>query len=1228
MKLNIILTVLLFLTTACSAQGSPDSLPGERIAAGGQEDWLFIDNGQIRIGVKKTSGAAIAWLSKSGSDKNFVNHWDHGRLIQQSYYGAEDGSMWNKKPWRWNPVQGGDWKGNAAKVLELISGADWLYAKTLPKHWASGGDLNETVMEQWIRLVGKTAHVRYKMTYTGLQAHPEKNHEIPAVFVEPELDTLVHYDGQEPWSGGDLSRSKPGWPNSKRKMGENWAAYVNAEDFGLGVMVPKASELTCYRHRSAGEKGACSYFAPLTRFAFRPGTVFEYDVYLTLGKSNEIRQRFQAIAETTDKGLKVDRLRCEYLENPLGIDEREPRLGWIVTSEARGQRQTAYQIRVASSLEMLLSGNADLWDSGKVSSDETVNIVYDGKPLASRRQCYWQVRVWDKDLAASAWSTPGRWSMGLLDRDHWRSEWISFEDDSPLVASRQKVVLPPARYYRKEFEAGQPIRRATIYATALGIYELSLNGQKISDRMFTPGWSDYRKRVYYNTFDVTRLVRQGGNALGAIVADGWYSGYVGFGLLVGYGPNRCGRYFYGKTPALRLQLEIEYSDGGVEMVTTDRSWKTSTGPILEADMLMGEVYDARLENSGWDIKGFDDSKWDSAIKAQENGGTIAQYYDKGGEREVELGFIEPEIMQGYSSVPVRPMESIEPVGITEPEPGVYIFNMGQNFSGIVKLKVKGKKGQRIQLRHGEMLHTDGRLMTENLRKAWARDIYILKGDRDHETWQPRFTYHGFQYVEVTGLSERPTLDAITGIVIGSDTPLTSSFECSDAMVNQLFSNIVWTQRANFFEVPTDCPQRDERLGWTGDAQIYVRAATYNADVAAFFTKWEYDLVESQRDNGAYPAYAPFPMQHGIRGKAYGSAWMDAGIICPHTIYKVYGDKRIIERNYESMTRFMDFRRSMSPDFQGVLIGNDWGDWLALNKTPIEYIDAVYFAYSSRLMAEMARAIGKNEDAKKYEDWLRQIKVFFNKNYVNEDGSLAVNTQTAYAIALFVEMLPLEKRSLAGDHLARLIEQNDHLMSTGFIGTRPLLPVLTAAGHHDLAVRLLQNKRYPSWGYEVENGATSIWERWNSFTKDKGFMNAGMNSFSHYSFGAVCEWMFQSLAGIDTAGAGYKRIIFRPGPPSAGSNPANKPIDWVKTGYNSVRGRIESSWKQMPGRFEYKVTVPANTTGILYLPAKRAGDITENGHKLDSVEGIRVIGQNDGRVQIELVSGTYYFVSEN
>jgi len=911
---------------------------------------------------------------------------------------------------------------------------------------------------------------------------------------------------------------------------------------------------------------------------------------------------------TVSHAMTVENLRCEYMTDPLGLDELAPRLSWNLESDERGAKQNSYRIRVSTTPD----GKPDLWDSGTVNSSETTNIVYDGKPLKSRQQCFWTVTV------NGVTSEQARWTMGLLEPDDWTAKWISFKDDTPLTATRRKVVLPPARYYRKPFLTLSKVRRATVYATALGVYELTINDEPVTDQMFTPGWSDYRKRVYYNTFDVTDRVKRGENVLGATVADGWYSGYLGFGLLVGYGPNRCGRYFYGKTPALRVQLEIEYTDGSTQTVITDPSWETAEGPIRQADMLMGETYDARIEIA--------DAEWENAILATQNGSIKAPYYDKGGDREVELGFIEPEVVQAYPSVPIRPIETIRPIDITEPDPGVYIFDMGQNFSGIVELKAKGERGTSIQIRHGEMLHQDGKLMTENLRKARATDTYIMKGGEE-EIWRPKFTFHGFQFVEVTGLTEKPDKDTVTGIVVHSETPLTSSFECSDPMVNQLFSNIVWTQRSNFLEVPTDCPQRDERLGWTGDAQAYVRSATYNADVAAFFTKWEHDLVESQRENGAYPAYAPFPMQHGSRGKAYGTAWMDAGIICPYTIYKVYGDTRIIERNYESMTRFMDFRREIAPNFQGVFVGNDWGDWLALNKTPIEYIDSIYFAYTSDLMAEMAEAIGRKGDAKKYANWGKRIRAFFNKNYVNDDGSLAVNTQTAYALSLFVNMLPPEKRGLAGQHLANLIEDNDNLMSTGFIGTRPLLPSLTATGHHDLAVRLLQNRRYPSWGFEIVNGATTIWERWNSYTKEDGFV-AGMNSFNHYSFGAVCEWMFQSLAGIETDGPGFQKIIICPSPPSQGNGGDADPIDWVRAGYDSVNGRIASHWRVAKDRFQLEVTIPANTTATVYLPAQEGADITESGKALDQAEGVKFITHKDSRAVVRIESGTYRFVVED
>jgi len=925
--------------------------------------------------------------------------------------------------------------------------------------------------------------------------------------------------------------------------------------------------------------------------------------------------------------LTIDQLRCEYLSNPLGIDTNAPRLSWVLRSDQRGQKQTACQILVAASVKKLNDNNGDLWNTGKLCSDRTNQIAYAGKPLASGKQYYWKVRVWDKDDKLTGWSKTATWSMGLLEGSDWKAEWISFKDDSVLEASQQKMVLPGARHYRKEFAVHSKVRRATAYATAMGIYELHINGRRVSDQMFTPGWSDYRKRLYYNTFDVTELMGDGGNTIGAIVADGWYSGYVGYGLLVGYGPNKCGRYMYGKTPALLVQLEIEYADGRTRRVVTDTTWKVGTGPLVEADMIMGETYDARLEIPGWDACGFDDGSWAGAILAKDNGSTKAIFHDKAGPKEVELGFAAPPVMQSYLAPPIRPTETIRPVAISEPGSGTYIFDMGQNFSGVVRLRVKGAKGDTIKIRHGEMLHPDGRLMTENLRKARATDFYILKGDPAGETYEPRFTYHGFQFVELTGLAEKPTLDTVTGIVIHSDTPMVSTFSCSDDMVNRLFSNVTWTQRSNFFEVPTDCPQRDERLGWTGDAQIYIRTATYNADVGAFFTKWLDDLEESQLANGAFPDYAPYPMMHGKPNRGFATAWSDAGIICPYTIYKVYGDTRVIERHYDAMSRFMAFRRKQSPDFLGVETGNGWGDWLSLgSKTPVAFIDTAYFAYSAKLMSEMAATIGKEADAADYARLFENIKAAFAKKYVNADGSLTIDNQSAYVLSLSVGLMGADQVPAARKHLIRLLEENDYRMTTGFLGTRPLLPVLSDAGRDDLAGRLLQSRRFPSWGYEIVNGATSIWERWNSYTLENGFGEAGMNSFSHYSFGAVCQWMFQYLAGIDTKGAGYKHIVIRPRPAEPGSNPQHDAIGWVEAGYDSIRGRIVSKWRRKEGTFELEVSIPANTTGTVYLPASRIEGVTESGRSLAESTGVGAVTVVDDHLEIEIGSGNYRFIS--
>jgi len=927
-----------------------------------------------------------------------------------------------------------------------------------------------------------------------------------------------------------------------------------------------------------------------------------------------------ALTLAAEPRLQVEHLRVEYLENPLGIDETAPRLSWKLTAKGRGARQTAYQILVASSEQLLAKNRADLWDSGKVATSDTTQIVYKGKKLESREQCYWKVRAYSGSGKASPWSAAAHWSMGLLAPPDWSAQWISHKDTSRLHESRKELYLPPARYFRKGFQSSGKPRRAVLYASALGNYDAYINGTRVSERMFAPGWSDYRRRAYYNTYDVTALVTGGSNAIGAVVADGWYSGYVGYGLLVGYGPNKVGRYFYGKTPALVAQLEIEYDDGKRITIGTDETWRVSTGAVVEADILMGETYDARLEPQGWARAEFDAAKWEPAIQAAENGSTRATFHDRAGAREVELGFTLPARMQSYSGPPVRPIEQVRPVSVVEQSPGVYIFDLGQNISGVARLNVRGEAGTKVRLRFGEMLHADGRLMTENLRKARAIDTYILHGDEKGETWTPRFTYHGFRYVEVTGLTQKPDLGTITGVVVHSATQLTSAFEASDPMVNQLFRNIVWTQRANFVEVPTDCPQRDERLGWTGDAQAYVRTATYNADVAAFFTKWLDDLEEAQQPNGAFTDYAPYPMRHGGSGEAFGTAWMDAGIICPYTIYKAYGDTRVIDRHWDAMMRFMRFRHANSPEFQGAKAGNHWGDWLSVgSSTPIEFIDAVYFARTSRLMAEMARATGRAAEAAMFDDWFAKIRARFQRDYVVEAGRLKVDNQTAYALALEAGLI-----EDGPQRLAELIEKNNFRMSTGFLGTKVLLPVLTAHGHNDLAARLFQSREFPSWGYEVANGATTMWERWNSYTKDKGFFAPAMNSFSHYAFGAVAEWMFTTLAGIDTDGAGFAHIVIKPEPPSSSSNPDRAPIDWAAARYDSIRGTIASRWKRTAESFELEATIPANTMATVYMPGRSAADVTESGRPLARAKGIAKVHAENGRVAIDIGSGTYHF----
>jgi alpha-L-rhamnosidase len=900
---------------------------------------------------------------------------------------------------------------------------------------------------------------------------------------------------------------------------------------------------------------------------------------------------------TKTGGLTSADLRCESRERPLGVDVKAPRLSWIVESQKRVQKQTAYQIMVAASEENLSKDQGDLWDSGRVGDRETTGIAYAGKPLRSHQICFWKIRVWDQDGVPSAWSQPTFWSMGTLNAADWASAaWIGFDKsrvinpaEAPTGGGNPKpppLFLPPPAYLRTTFRVDKPVRRAILYTTALGIYDAHLNGARVSDAYFNPGWTDYTKRVYYRTHDVTRQVKTGENALAVILADGWYSGYVGFGKK---------RDHYGKKPRFRALLHLELADGSTDTITTSPRWRAATGPYREADFLMGETYDARLEPKfrGWDSPDFDDSQFGP----------------------VDLGAEMDPVVQWHPAPPVSAFAAVAPRALAEPKPGAYVFDMGQNFAGEVRVKVAGEPGRKIVLRYAERLNPDGTLYTTNLREARATDTYICNS-HDDKTWSPRFTFHGFQYVEVTGLASPPDLTTVTGIPLSSDTPKVGQFACSDRMLNQLSSNIYWTQRANFIDIPTDCPQRDERLGWTGDAQVYIGAAALNCDVQAFFTKWLVDLTDGQRGDGQFPMVAPVK----VAGNDGGPAWADAGVICPWTIYQIYGDRRLLAHQYPSMVKFVEFCRNRStPELLPPKQFHCFGDWLSINAdTPKDVIYTAYFAHSTHRLAQAAAALGKTEDATKYQVLFKAIKAAFQRAYVAPDGRIKGDTQAAYVLAIAFELVDGESAKRAAGYLVADIEKRGGHLSTGFIGTKSLMQALSKIGRQDVAFRLLHTESFPSWGFSIKHGATSIWERWDGWTPEKGFQDPGMNSFAHYSFGAVYQWMVENIGGITSDGPGYKHIWIAPS--------LDPKLSWAKTSYKSVRGEIATSWSQNRTHFALDVTIPANTTATIFLPTSDPAQITESDKPLAQAEGLKLLRTEKGEVVLEAGSGTYRFAA--
>lgn len=897
-------------------------------------------------------------------------------------------------------------------------------------------------------------------------------------------------------------------------------------------------------------------------------------------------------------------LRCEYLVDPVGIDETRPRLSWIIESQRRGARQTAWQVQAASTAEALAAGKADLWDSGRVEDGRTSQIEYAGAPLASRMRCHWQVRVWDEN-GASAVSEPAFWSMGLLEVRDWQAKWIAA--DAAFRGRAGHAVEPtPTQpgtppWMRKAFTVGGEVRRATVYASARGLFELHLNGQRIGRDVFAPEWTDYDKRIQYRTYDVSGLVARGGNAIGAVLGDGWFSGFVG------WQETRCR---YGAEPSLLVQLEIELADGSRQVIGTDGSWKCSAGPIVSSDFMMGEMYDARRELTGWDRPEYDEAGWGAVCEAPAcDAALVAQ-----------------------RSEPVRVTQTIEPVSVHEAGPGRWIYDLGQNISGWVRLRVSGPAGTEVTLRHGERLNPDGTLYTENLRRARATDVYILRGEGE-EVWEPRFTFHGFQYVELSGPAGRPPEGAVTGCVVGSDLPGAGQFECSHAGVNRLWLNGLWSQKGNFLSVPTDCPQRDERLGWMGDAQVFLRTALYNMDGAAFFTKWMIDVEDAQTAEGIFPDTAPRLREDqnfvGLDGLGGAPGWADAGVIIPWTLWRVYDDARVIERHYEAMKAWLEYIERTNPSgIRRHELGNNYGDWLCIpsdttfrTQSPMKTLLATaYRADDAAKLAQMAEVIGRGEEARRFRTMFERVRAAFQEAFLLEGGRLAVETQTAYLLALAFDLLPEDVRARAAGHLVENIRSLGGHLSTGFIGIRFLNPVLTAAGRGDTAWRLLLNEDYPSWLYPVRHGATTIWERWNGWTAEDGFFNPQMNSFNHYSLGSVGEWLYRFAAGIelDAETNGFGRFVIRPYPGGG--------LRYAEARYRSIHGLIQSRWEREGNRMMLSVAIPANTTTRVFVPSDPGTEIREGGRPADRSEGVERVGRGGMFAVFHVQSGRYEFSS--
>lgn len=889
----------------------------------------------------------------------------------------------------------------------------------------------------------------------------------------------------------------------------------------------------------------------------------------------------QLLAVVCCAQVKVDNLLCENRTNPLGMDVTVPRFTWQISSDKRNEMQTAYRIEVSESEAF----HGHVWDSGKITSDSSVFISYKGKPLLSGKKYYWRVRVWDDHGAASPWSQTAWWQMALLKVGDWQAKWITpgYAEDS---------INRPSPLMRKQFDIHKKIGSAVAYITAHGMYEARINGQRVGDAYLTPGWTSYHNRLQYQTYDVTDMLKEGQNAVGVMLGNGWYRGIIGFA-------DR--KNVYGKDIALLLQINITYEDGSTGVITSDESWKSSTGEVRYSEIYNGETIDHNKDQPGWAATGFDDSKW-SGVQVQD--------YPKS------------NLLATYNEM-VKKHETFKPVRIFKTPKNERVIDFGQNLVGWAVLKVKGKPGDTIKVWHAEVLDKEGNFYTANLRAAKAEDIYVLKGNGE-ETFEPHFTFHGFQFIRITGYPGDQVLpEDVTAVALYSDMKPTGNFTTSNPLINQLQHNIQWGQKGNFLDVPTDCPQRDERLGWTGDAQVFSRTATFNMGVNDFFAKWLRDVAADQGQNGAVPWVIPNCL--GFTQSSTG--WADVATVIPWNMYLAYGDKRILQTQYPSMKAWVDFMQGQAKNDLWQT-GDSFGDWLFYSVdddtdgtsaiTDKYFIAQCFYAYSTQLLINAANALGKKEDADTYTALLKRIKDAFFKEYVTPNGRMISGTQTAYTLALNFDMLPEALRAQAAQRLVENIRAYGNHLTTGFLGTPYLCHVLTRFGFDRVAYRLLLQDTYPSWLYPVKMGATTIWERWDGIKPDKSFEAASMNSFNHYSYGAIGDWMYRVMTGLDTYtdGPGYKHIKIMPHP-GGGFTSATASLD-------TYYGKASSGWEVKDGKTYYNIDIPANTKADIYLPADNVSDITENSQALTSDKDITVGSGENGYVLIKAGSGSYHF----